>query len=216
MVKKNKKKKLNKMPEKAFPSTSRSLNIHVKAPSQPNITVDDLLSRKKLPDGTNKRVPGAFIIYRMALQRELKSKGHKLTLPKVSAMAADAWKIEPEEVKQEYIKLSNDAKARDNETQSSVIENTGDSNTNFPDNIITDENSLNNAVGPYSFILPPENTLYIDTSNNYIATENYYNNISNLEINNNLTTSESSLVERIRILEGRINLVAELFGIQFL
>lgn len=205
------------MPEKASPSTSHSLNIHIKAPSQPNITVDDLLSRKKLPDGTNKRVPCAFIIYRMALQRELKSRGHKLTLPQVSVMAADAWKIEPEEVKQGYIKLSNDAKARYNETQrrnSSIIENTGDNNTDLPDNVITDESSFNNVVGPHFFILPPENTLNFDSSNNYIATENYYNNIGNLEINNNLTASESSLVERVRILEGHLNLVAEFLGVQ--
>jgi hypothetical protein len=196
-------------------SNNCELNIHIKAPSQPKITVADLLSRNKLPNGTKKRVPCAFIIYRMSLQRELKSKGYKLSWPQVSSMAANAWNNESEVVKQEYINLFNDTKARYNKSRDSlIVENTVENNVDLP---MTDVNSLNYAIDTlpdFTF----ENTLNFGSSfNNLIPPENY--NTGNLEINNNLIAFETSLVdelkERISTLEIRLKLVTELLGIQF-
>ncbi|RIA84805.1 hypothetical protein C1645_783378 [Glomus cerebriforme] len=186
-------------------SNVTSVFDNIKAPSQPEITIDDLLSRNKLPDGTNKRIPCAFIIYRMSLQRELKSKGHKLTLQQISAIAANAWKNESEEVKQAYTNLVNNAKARCKEEFSQsqnnfVVEN---ANANFLLNVTNG----NSSVDPLSE-LSSQNTSHFD-----ITTDN-------LEIDDNLIAPEPLIVEelkeRIRILEGRLNLVAGLLGFQFL
>src|SRR3954454_16538201 len=82
----------------------------IKIPFPPKTSVYDLLSRTKLPDGTNKRIPNAFIIYRKTLHHELVSKGYKFSLSQLSTMASSAWRNESEEVKQAYIDLVNNAK----------------------------------------------------------------------------------------------------------
>ncbi|RIA84806.1 hypothetical protein C1645_742072 [Glomus cerebriforme] len=184
-----------------------NLNIlyNIKAPSQPEITVDDLLSRNKLPDGTNKRVPCAFIIYRMSLQRELKSKGYKLPLQQISAIAANAWKNESKEVKQAYINLVNNAKARYKEEFSQsqnnlVFENFNANFNNIPTNV-------NSAFDSYPLPESLQNTSYFGSS---------FNNFITIEGDDNLVPESDELKERIRILEGRLNLVADLLGFQFL
>src|SRR5947199_10209894 len=93
-------------------TTRYDLNIpnDIKFPFPPKISIYDLLSRTTLLNGNNKRIPNAFIIYRMTLHRELVSKGYKVSLSQLSTMAANAWKCESEEAKQAYIDLVNDAK----------------------------------------------------------------------------------------------------------
>src|SRR5438045_6346693 len=92
-------------------SKMSSLNVPdgINVPFPPDVTIDNLLSRSKLPDGTNKRIPCAFIVYRISLQRELESKGHKFSRSQISAMASTAWKSESSTVKDAYAKLVNDA-----------------------------------------------------------------------------------------------------------
>ena len=75
-------------------------------------------------------------------------------------------------------------------------------NGNVADLHMTGETTPNCDINPYDF-------------NNYITTENG----NDLEVDDNLIVSESSLVElkeRIRILEERLNLIAGWFGIRFL
>ena len=116
-------------------------------------------------------------------------------------MAANAWKNEPDEVKQEYINLSDDTKARYNEgpfsqsqDSSSIVENA---------NVMTDVHDVDSLNYAYSFPgFAPENTLNFDSSfnNNHISIEN-----DNTKIGNNFIASEYLLVDelkdRIRILE---------------
>ncbi|RIA89133.1 hypothetical protein C1645_825257 [Glomus cerebriforme] len=171
------------------------MSIHFKVPPQPKITVKDLLSRNKLPDGNNKRVPCAFIIYRKTLQHELESKGYKLPMPQISTIAA-----EEESVSQGQ--------------SNSVVENV---NANVLNNVTTDVNSF---VDPYSLpdLSHQNNTPHFETSsfNNFIITEGD----NNLEIGNNPIVPEASLVDELReyiiILERRLNLIADLLGIQLL
>jgi hypothetical protein len=179
-------------------NSSLSVPDGIKAPFPPNVTVDNLLSRSKLPDGTNKRIPCAFIIYRTSLQRELESKGYKFSLSQISSMASNEWKNESEEVKYAYINLVNDAKIRYNgqDQNNSVVESASYENMN----------------------------LHADSENTFIRSLSFSDIINensiNLEIGNNPMIPESSFIvdefkERIRILEERLNLITELLGVQF-
>src|ERR1043165_7564707 len=96
----------------------------VKPPFPPKTSVYDILSKTKLPNGTNKRIPNAFIIYRKSLHHDLLSKGYKISLSQVSTMASNEWKNESEEVKQTYTDLVNNAKA----LMSSLQENKNEAN----------------------------------------------------------------------------------------
>jgi hypothetical protein len=189
------------------------LNINIKAPFPPTITANDLLSR---PNGTNKRVPCAFIIYRMSLHREYKSRGFKLSWRQFSPIAANAWRSESDKVKQAYVNLSNETKARYNESSlqdqvNSITEIEVHDNNNA-DFHMTNLNELNYVADPYEF----SENIFINsqsTFNNYITTDTE-------EINDNFIVPESSSIdelrERIRILEERLNLVTEYLGIQFM
>src|ERR1044072_4156044 len=191
-------------------------NINIKAPFPPTMTADDLLSR---PNGTSKRVPCAFISYRMSLKRGYKSRGFKLSWREFSRIAANTWNNESKEVKQAYIDLFNETKARYNEFSSRVQGNSAveiEDHEEYDNNNVvfhmTNTNELNYAADPYEFSENP--FINSQTSfNNYITTDTE-------EIGDNLIVPESSLIdelqERIRILEERLNLFAEFFGIQFL
>src|SRR2546423_10961149 len=141
------------------------LNIDdIRAPFPPTITADDLLSR---PNGTSKRVPCAFIIYRMSFHRELKSRGFKLSWRQISPMASKAWNNESEEVKQAYTDLCYETKARYNEyssrdqsdTVADVAAEIAVADYNAADLHMIGETTSNGDVNPYDF-------------NNYITTEN--------------------------------------------
>jgi len=90
-------------------SETTATRCGVEFPFPPRISIYDLLSKASF-SGNNKRIPNAFITYRMSLQRELVSKGCKVSLSELSIMASNAWKHESEVVKQAYINLVNDAK----------------------------------------------------------------------------------------------------------
>ena len=123
-------------------------NINIKAPFPPTMTADDLLSR---PNGTSKRVPCAFIIYRMSLQREYKSRGFKLSWRESSRIAANTWNSESEEVKQAYIAFS----SRVQGNSAVEIEEYDNNNVDFH---MTNTNELNYAADPYEFSENPLST----------------------------------------------------------
>ena len=216
-------------------------NLFIKPPFPPKISVHDLLSRTESADmKNNKRIPNAFIIYRMALSRELASKNYKVSLSQISTMASNMWKNELDEVKQAYIKLSNDAKAlykdlqkknntmveaANNEDSSNILDLCNNAITNDPgvnqifsqnndqnlnlnvSNIVEQSNTIIEPCLSLPEFSPPENILFSDLFNN---TNSCSNNLITTENNNRFT-----VFERIRVLENRQQLLAELLGIQF-
>ncbi|RHZ78611.1 hypothetical protein Glove_158g50 [Diversispora epigaea] len=64
----------------------------------------------KQPDGKiPAKAPNAFIIYRKVFIGAAREKGYYLPMPVVSSMASQAWKKEPELVKEEYKRLAKEA-----------------------------------------------------------------------------------------------------------
>jgi hypothetical protein len=181
----------------------------IKIPFPPKTSVYDLLSRTKLPDGTNKRIPNAFIIYRKTLHHELVSKGYKFSLSQLSIMASSAWKNESEEVKQAYIDLVNNAKNIMSSLQDKndgVIKNANYEGANLRNNI-TAENRLFSQLGNSLFLNDFNDSSY-SSFNDLVTT-------GNVGIDDTFIVPESSLNERIRVLEERQKLMAERLGIRF-
>ncbi|PKK71191.1 hypothetical protein RhiirC2_865757 [Rhizophagus irregularis] len=83
-----------------------SANIEtIKIPFPPQITAEEVLDRGK--DKERRKAPNNFIIYRMALAKELKSQNiSNINLINISALAALKWNNEPDEVKQAYKDIS--------------------------------------------------------------------------------------------------------------
>ncbi|GBC39367.1 uncharacterized protein OCT59_011736 [Rhizophagus irregularis] len=83
-----------------------SANIEtIKIPFPPQITAEEVLDRSK--DKERRKAPNNFIIYRMALAKELKSQNiSNINLINISALAALKWNNEPDEVKQAYKDIS--------------------------------------------------------------------------------------------------------------
>ncbi|CAG8473623.1 14220_t:CDS:1 [Funneliformis caledonium] len=79
-------------------------------PFPPVLTAKELLPKgEKSKKKENVRIPNAFIAYRMALVRELKSKRVPCNRSNISSHASRLWKQEPKEVKDVYRKMANDA-----------------------------------------------------------------------------------------------------------
>ncbi|GBB87320.1 hypothetical protein RclHR1_13750005 [Rhizophagus clarus] len=185
---------------------------NIELPLPPKINIYSLLSKRKLPDGTSKRIPNAFIIYRMSLHHELVSKGYKYSLSQVSSMASKAWKNESKEVKQEYNNLVNNARVLEsslndesyttNYNNATIGENQlfsqGDRSANVSPTPVT-------IAGPYtpSEFITSENPLFLNHIDSYFS-------LNNLDANNIL-----SIDERLRVLEERQKLIAERIGIKF-
>ncbi|CAG8589223.1 1586_t:CDS:2 [Rhizophagus irregularis] len=97
-----------------------SANIEtIKIPFPPQITAEEVLDRSK--DKERRKAPNNFIIYRMALAKELKSQNiSNINLINISALAALKWNNEPDEVKQAYKDISD--KIRDDIKISKIYE----------------------------------------------------------------------------------------------
>lgn len=183
----------------------------IELPFPPKINIYNLLSKSKLPDGTNKRIPNAFIIYRMALNHELVSKGYKYSLSQVSTMASKAWKNESKEVKQVYNSLVNNARVLESSLND---ENniTNYNNATIGENQLFSQNDQNTVMSPTTATIAESYTPEFITSENpiFISHINSYPSLNNL-----VTTNISSIDERLRILEERQKLIAERIGIKF-
>ncbi|CAG8433601.1 10910_t:CDS:2 [Diversispora eburnea] len=77
-------------------------------PYPPSIDLKTLIVKQ--PDGKiPAKAPNAFIIYRKVFIGAAREKGYYLPMPIVSSMASQAWKKEPELVKEEYKRLAKEA-----------------------------------------------------------------------------------------------------------
>ncbi|CAB4495238.1 hypothetical protein RhiirA5_497419 [Rhizophagus irregularis] len=74
----------------------------IRPPFPPNITAHELLKYKS--------IPSPFIIYRIAVRMECKSKNITIERKFVSNIASNLWKSEPAIVKNTYKEIENDAK----------------------------------------------------------------------------------------------------------
>jgi len=74
----------------------------IRPPFPPNITAHELLKYKSIPN--------PFIIYRIAVKMECKSKNITIERKSVSNIASSLWKSEPAIVKNTYKEIENDAK----------------------------------------------------------------------------------------------------------
>jgi hypothetical protein len=178
----------------------------IKLPFPPKISIYSLLSKRKLPDGTNKRIPNAFIIYRMSLHHELVSKGYKYSLSQVSTMASKAWKNESKEVKQAYNDIVNNARF----LESSLYEENNITNYTMEENHLFSQSDQNAVLTPTTAATITEPY----TPSDFITSENqlFLNHINSYNL---ITNGSPSIDERLRVLEERQKLIAERIGIQF-
>ncbi|CAG8539672.1 19446_t:CDS:1 [Gigaspora margarita] len=82
----------------------------IKVPFPSDITTEDLLANVAPHDNKPGRTPNAFISYKMALHRELKSQGFNYPIPVISKIASLKWKYEPVHVRNYYTRLADEAK----------------------------------------------------------------------------------------------------------
>src|SRR6266480_4094491 len=90
-------------------SPKNNKKSHVRPPFPPVITAQDLIPTDVSNKVETVRIPNAFIAYRMALVRELKSKKVAYHRSNVSSLASRLWAEEPKDVKNTYKKISADA-----------------------------------------------------------------------------------------------------------
>src|ERR1044071_8194715 len=83
--------------------------INARPPFPPVITAQDLVPTEVSTKVESVRIPNAFIAYRMALVRELKSQNVACHRSNVSTLASRLWAEEPEEVKDVYRNMATDA-----------------------------------------------------------------------------------------------------------
>jgi hypothetical protein len=86
-------------------------------PYPPVITAQDLIPTDVSNKVESVRIPNAFIAYRMALVRELKSKKVACHRSNVSSLASRLWAEEPEDVKNTYRKMATDAQMLHNQAR---------------------------------------------------------------------------------------------------
>src|SRR4051794_18289109 len=73
----------------------------------PPINAEDLVKK----DGeVPSRSPNAFLIYRRVVVKELQAQNYAYKMTDVSSMASASWKLEPEYVKQAYLRIAGEAK----------------------------------------------------------------------------------------------------------
>jgi hypothetical protein len=89
-------------------------DINISVPFPPQITAQDLVPDEA--EGDRKRkISNAFIAYRKALVKEIKSRNIAYDRSKVSSLASHLWENEPKNVKEVYRKMSNEAQLRYNQ-----------------------------------------------------------------------------------------------------
>ncbi|RGB35655.1 hypothetical protein C1646_759056 [Rhizophagus diaphanus] len=78
----------------------------IKVPYPPELTVEDILSRRS-EEKLRLRAPNQFFIYRLAYIRELKKIiGESISMTRISPQISSSWSREPPEVKKAYKELS--------------------------------------------------------------------------------------------------------------
>ncbi|GES81502.1 kinase-like domain-containing protein [Rhizophagus clarus] len=88
------------------------------------------------------RIPNAFIAYRMALVRQLKSQKVACHRSNVSSLASRLWAEEPEDVKNTYRKMATDAQLLHNQARGLTFLSYEQSTSS--DNVMQDETSSEN------------------------------------------------------------------------
>src|SRR5438270_5163370 len=91
--------------------SSNNENSNIRPPFPPTIAVQDLVPT------SNAKVPNAFIVYRMALSRELKVQNVSYDRSRISSIASRLWAEEPENVKNTYKQLVADAQLAHNQSR---------------------------------------------------------------------------------------------------
>ncbi|CAG8487431.1 5301_t:CDS:1 [Scutellospora calospora] len=86
-------------------SNSPSINV----PYPPPISAGELIFHKKNGE-VPARAPNAFLIYRRVYVKELQAKNYAFKMTDVSSMASSSWKLEPDWVKDEYLRIAGEAK----------------------------------------------------------------------------------------------------------
>jgi len=99
-----------------FYDSNQGENHDVRPSFPPKISAQDLIPTECSKTETV-RIPNAFIAYRMALVRELKSKKVACHRSNVSSLASKLWAEEPEDVKNTYRKMATDAQLLHNQAR---------------------------------------------------------------------------------------------------
>ncbi len=95
----------------------------------PQITVEEILKRRT-NDKLHSRAPNKFMIYRMAYDKELKTRNiSNINSFNVSVLAASKWSEESAEVKQAYKNLSDEIQNRLEDIRNSKIPDSKNINT---------------------------------------------------------------------------------------
>jgi len=126
------------MSESNSQKNTENSNI-VRPPFPPVITAQDLIPTDVSNKVETVRIPNAFIAYRMALVRELKSKKVACHRSNVSSLASRLWAEEPEDVKNTYRKMATDAQLMHNQARGLTFLSYEQSTST--DNIMQDETS---------------------------------------------------------------------------
>src|SRR2546423_12355948 len=111
-------------------------NSNIRPPFPPVISAHDLIPSDISNKSEIVRIPNAFIAYRMALVRELKSRNIAYHRSNVSSLASRLWAEEPENVKDTYRKMTTDAQILYNKARGLTFLSYGQSAT---DSVIQDE-----------------------------------------------------------------------------
>ncbi|RIA85221.1 hypothetical protein C1645_741759 [Glomus cerebriforme] len=75
----------------------------------PPINPEDLIAQRKNGEVPS-RSPNAFLIYRRVVVKELQAQNYAYKMTDVSSMASKFWKLEPDYVKQAYLRIAGEAK----------------------------------------------------------------------------------------------------------
>ncbi|PKY43959.1 hypothetical protein RhiirA4_458100 [Rhizophagus irregularis] len=116
----------------------------IRPPFPPIITAHELLNYKS--------VPNHFIIYRIAVRMECKSKNITIERKNVSSIASNLWKSEPAIVKNTYKEIENDAKILYN----IMIQQENGSVTSSSNNIFIPSPPLLQQENPFSYFTPEQ------------------------------------------------------------
>ena len=112
-------------------------NSDIRPPFPPVITAQDLIPAEISSKAEIVRIPNAFIAYRMALVRELKSQNIAYHRSNVSSLASRLWAEESKEVKDIYRKMTTDAQILYNQARGLTFLSYEQSTST--DNVIQDE-----------------------------------------------------------------------------
>ncbi|RGB41837.1 hypothetical protein C1646_751610 [Rhizophagus diaphanus] len=125
---------------------AESISAHknnIRPPFPPVITAQDLIPTDISSNKVESvRIPNAFIAYRMALVRQLKSQKVACHRSNVSSLASRLWAEEPEDVKNTYRKMATDAQMLHNQARGLTFLSYEQSTSS--DNVMQDETNSEN------------------------------------------------------------------------